>query len=344
MTTKKLRALIVDDSKLVQEVLSSVLNSDDDIDVIGVADNGRDALEKIELLKPDFVTMDISMPVMGGLETIGYIMERFPLPVIVITDIDDANTAFHALSQGALEVISKSDIQPEKAEQLIRKVKVLARVKVIRHIRRSITVKREKPKINTVSLQHSFEKVVAIASSTGGPKALADILSTLPADFPYPILIAQHIEEAFVASLVEWMNHISALKVKMGKAGDNIVPGLVYISPAKTNLVVNSAGTLLFAENDPEDVYHPSCNKLLSSVGTEFGNKSIGVVLTGMGNDGTEGLKIIKSNGGATVAQDQASSVVFGMPRMAIESGCVDTVLALSDISAHLVRLAACPK
>lgn len=338
---KKLKGLIVDDSKFMQEVLSAILKCDDEIDVLDVADNGQEALAKIETLKPDFVTMDISMPVMDGLEAIGHIMDRFPLPILVITDSRDAKVAFHALSQGALEVISKAEVQPERAEQLIRKIKILAKVKVIRHIRnRHSTGQEQKNRTESKRINLSEDRIVAIASSTGGPKALAGILSTLPADFPFPILISQHIEEGFVGSLVDWINHVSPLTVKVAKEGEKPVPGTAYISPANMNMMVDFAGKIIFIQSEPADIYHPSCDKLLCSVGSVFGKNSIGVILTGMGDDGTEGIKEIKKNGGVTIAQDEASSVVFGMPREAIESGCIDTVLPLNDISNHLLRMA----
>jgi two-component system chemotaxis response regulator CheB len=323
----------------MQEVLTAILNCDDELKIVGVADNGQEAIEKVESLRPDFVTMDITMPVMDGLEAIGHIMDKHPLPIMVITDIKDAKVAFHALSLGALDVFPKSDVQPEKAELLIRKTKILAKIKVLRHIRNRTS--EQKPK-QTVSSQsnHSFQKVVAIACSTGGPKALAGILSTLPADFPYPILISQHIENSFIASLVDWINHVSPLTVKTPREGESLAPATAYISPANKNMIVDFSGKIIFDDMEPTDIYHPSCNKLLSSVGQVFGKNSIGVVLTGMGNDGLVGIKTIKSNGGITIAQDEASSIVFGMPREAIESGYIDTVLPLGDISKHLAQLA----
>ena len=337
---KKLRGLIVDDSKFMQEVLSAILRCDDEIEVIGVADNGRDAIAKVESLKPDFVTMDITMPVMDGLEAIGHIMDRFPLPILVVTDIRDANTAFHALSQGALEVFSKAEVQPEKAEQLIRKLKLLAKVKVIRHIRNRPAAFPDPKDRKAPDLGKASCKVLAIASSTGGPKALASILSALPADFPFPVVVAQHIEAGFIGSLVDWINHVSPLVVKSAREGEKLAPGTVYISPATMNMIVDYTGKIIFVEFERTDIYYPSCNKLLSSVGTVFGKDSIGLVLTGMGDDGTEGIKNIKNHGGITLAQDEESSVVFGMPREAIESGCVDAILPLNKIANHLLRLA----
>lgn len=335
----KLKGLVVDDSKFMQEVLSAILNCDDELKIIGVADNGQDAIEKVESLKPDFVTMDITMPVMDGLEAIGHIMDKHPIPIMVITDIKDAKVAFHALSLGALDVFPKSDVQPEKAELLIRKTKVLAKVKVIRHIRNRIAeVKPQKTAPANVS--HSYRKIVAIASSTGGPKALAGILSALPADFPFPIMISQHIESGFVASLVDWINHVSPLTVKTPREGEALAPGTAYISPANKNMVVDFSGKIIFNDIEPADIYHPSCNKMLSSVGQTYGQNSIGLILTGMGNDGLEGIKTIKANGGITIAQDEPSSIVFGMPKEAIESGCIDTVLALGEISKYLIGLA----
>jgi DNA-binding NarL/FixJ family response regulator len=212
----KTRVLIVDDSKLVQEVLTAVLKSDSDLDVVGLADNGQQAIERVETLKPDLVTMDISMPVLDGLKAISNIMATNPVPILVISDIQDSHVAFIALKRGALEVISKSDLQPEKSGELIRKIKLLAKVKVIRHIRGNL-LDEAKQLDTSKETDHGLERVVAIASSTGGPRALATILAALPADFPYPILIAQHIDQGFIEGLVDFINSVCSLKVKQGE-------------------------------------------------------------------------------------------------------------------------------
>jgi len=334
----KTRVLIVDDSKLVQEVLTAVLKSDSDLDVVGLADNGQQAIERVETLKPDLVTMDISMPVLDGLKAISNIMATNPVPILVISDIQDSHVAFIALKRGALEVISKSDLQPEKSGELIRKIKLLAKVKVIRHIRGNL-LDEAKQLDTSKETDHGLERVVAIASSTGGPRALATILAALPADFPYPILIAQHIDQGFIEGLVDFINSVCSLKVKQGEHGERIIPGTVYISPADRHMEINTRGRISFIQREPRDIYHPSCNRLLASIGNVFKGKGVGVILTGMGDDGAKGITCIKENGGITLAQDEESSIVYGMPRVAVESGNVDDILSLNEIGSYLTRL-----
>ena len=335
----KTRILIVDDSKLVQEVLTAVLKSDDDLDVAGAADNGQQAIEMVETLKPDLVTMDISMPVLDGLKAISNIMASNPVPILVISDIQDSHVAFIALKRGALEVLSKSELQPEKSEELIRKIKLLSKVKVIRHIGGKLLDEALKESNTSKEADHGYDRVVAIASSTGGPRALATILEDLPADFPYPILIAQHIDQGFIEGLVDFTNSVCSLKVKRGEHGESIAPGTVYISPADRHMEINTRGKIVFVERETKDIYHPSCNRLLSSIGKVFKEKGVGIILTGMGDDGAKGITCIKEHGGITLAQDEESSIVYGMPRVAVESGNVDDVLPLNEIGSYLTRL-----
>lgn len=335
-----IKVLIVDDSSLTREILRAIFSSVEGVEVVDSAENGLEALSKLEVCKPDIITMDISMPQMDGMETIQRIMANNPTPILVISDITDSNVAFVALTHGALEVIPKSWLQPEKADDLANKVKLLANVKVIRHIRIKDSASkeaeekriREKPK-------PKFDKIIAIACSTGGPKALNVILSNLPQDYPYPILVAQHIDADFVDSLVEFLNNASPMEIVKGREGDLPSLGTVYISPGNKHMTVSPLGSITLSEIKPGELYTPSCNRLLISVGETFGESSIGVILTGMGNDGVEGMKKIKEVGGATIAQDEKSSIVFGMPNVAIESNCIDKVLPLKDISAHLKQL-----
>ncbi len=338
---RKCKVLIVDDSATVRELLGDMLRSDSGIQVVGSAANGREAIEQVARLRPDIVTTDISMPVMDGLEAIGHIMAQHPVPILVISDIKDSTVAFAALSQGALEVLPKTDIQPEKSGQLIRKVKLLSKIKVIRHIRNTdsinqtvITAKRQ------VFDSSDFEKVIVIASSTGGPKALSVALSKVPIDYPFPVLVAQHIENSFVPSLIDWIDKVSPLRVKLGEELDRIEAGTIYISPGDRNMIVAPGGFVRFAAKVPGELIHPSCDKLLSTAADVFGSRCIGVILTGMGDDGAVGMRRIKAAGGATIAQDEATSIVFGMPNEAIKSGCVDTVLSIDDIGRYLRRLA----
>ena len=335
----KLRVLIVDDSKLTQSVLTTILSADNEIDVVGTAENGSEAFEKVKTLRPDFATIDIKMPVMDGLEAIENIMAECAVPILVISDVSDSNAAFTALSRGALDVISKSYLKPENAPQLIHKIKLLSKVKVIRHIRNK-TIRRGAPLQQTKRLiEYDYGKVVAIACSTGGPRALTTILSTIPEDFSFPILIAQHIEDGFVDGLVDWINNVSHITTKRGIEGELLKAGTAFVSPTNKHMEVDEKGKIRLVEKQDGDVYHPSCNRLLSSVASVFKHNSVGVILTGMGRDGVDGIQRIKEQGGITIAQDEKSSVVFGMPNEAIKSGYVDEILPVEDIGKYLHQL-----
>ena len=337
----KLRVLVVDDSRLTQSILTTILSSDGEIDVIGVAENGSEACEKVKALRPDLATIDIKMPVMDGLDAIENIMAECALPILVISDVSDSSAAFTALANGALDVISKSCLKPENAPELIHKIKLLSQVKVIRHIKNR---HREKEALSTSGrrlIEYECKKAIAVACSTGGPRALATILSSLSQSFPYPILIAQHIEDGFVDGLVDWINKVSSLAVKRGIDGELLKANTVFISPTSKHMEVDKKGKIRLVDRLPTDIYHPSCNRLLSSAASAFKQNCIGVILTGMGSDGVEGIKHIKERGGTTVAQDEKTSVVFGMPNEAIKSGCIDKIFPIEDIGRYLNQLAA---
>ena len=332
-----IKILVVDDSLLTQEILTVIFDSEEEIEVVGVANNGFEALEFLESEKPDFITMDISMPEMDGMEAIEKIMAKNPTPILVISDVTDSKVAFVALTHGALEVLPKSWLQPEKANELVEKIKLLSKVKVIRHIGSKPEPENEQESFDE-GTPH-FDYIVSIACSTGGPKALSTILSNLPPFFPFPILVSQHIDAEFVESLVDFLNDASPLRILKGKEGELPQAGKVYISPGNKHMTVDKLGIITLIEPETGEIYHPSCNRLLSSVAEAFGDKSVGIILTGMGSDGVEGMQKIKEAGGQTIAQDEKSSVIFGMPSVAIEKKCVDKVLPLNDISNFLIQL-----
>ncbi|MGE0084607.1 MAG: chemotaxis-specific protein-glutamate methyltransferase CheB [Desulfococcaceae bacterium] len=338
MDMKPVRVLVVDDSIFARELITAILSEDSGIQVAGQAVNGADALKKVEELRPDIVTMDVDMPVMDGLEAISRIMSSHALPILVVTSRADANTAWHAISKGALEVIPKPDVNEVSGAEFSRKVRMLARVKVISHIRRDCSPRME-------AQTHTYAgdsrpgtgKLVAIASSTGGPKALSILLSALPENFPCPIVIAQHIAADFVSGMVNWLDKIVSLKVKTGVDGESLVPGTVYISPSEKHMRAEQGKRIGFAPVQTGDIYFPSCNILLTSAAEVYGSGCIGIILTGMGDDGISGLRAIKDAGGFTIAQDEQTSVIFGMPRVAIEKGCADKVLPIHKIAEEIM-------
>lgn len=337
---ERVKVLIVDDSAFTREVIGAVLSQDREIEIVGEASNGKEAIEKISEFKPDIVTMDINMPVMDGLEAIEQIMAFSAVPILVVTSSQDADIAFKAISKGALEVMPKPEFDNFNNLGFTSKVKLLSKVKVISHI--GGRHRRREPVESDYSPQEplpSSSPIIAIAASTGGPRALSTLLSGLPASFPIPIVIAQHMSDDFISGLVKWLDEISRLTVVMPEGGEKLEPGVVYISPSEKHMRVSSRMRIVFSERQLTDIYFPSCNILLSSVAEFSGASSIGVILTGMGNDGVEGLKKIKKMGGYTLAQDEKSSVVFGMPKMAIEALCIDKVLPIDEISHEIMTI-----
>ncbi|MGR3220678.1 MAG: chemotaxis-specific protein-glutamate methyltransferase CheB [Candidatus Anammoxibacter sp.] len=335
-----IKLLVVDDSDFCRQIFIDILSSDDQIKIVGEAKNGREAVDMIGRLSPDVVTMDIVMPVMNGLDAIKEIMSTKPLPILVVSEVDDADMAFNALNEGALEVISKSEVDDDDSE-FAKKIKLLSGVKVIKRMAAKIVDYRPsaiKPQV--VKTGDKFSRIVAIASSTGGPKALAAILPAFDKDFPFPVVVAQHISDGFVTGLVDWLNSVAQLPVKEGQDKETVAAGTVYISPTEKHMTVDHDGMITMIDRRAKDIYHPSCDVLLSSIADISNVGNIGVILTGMGNDGVAGIKAIKDSGGITIAQDEGSSVVFGMPKVAIENGSIDKVLPLDEIGAEIVRLA----
>ncbi|MBF0500366.1 MAG: chemotaxis-specific protein-glutamate methyltransferase CheB [Candidatus Riflebacteria bacterium] len=336
----KIRVLVVDDSCVAREIISSILTTDQDIEIVGEAVNGMEAVEKATMLKPDIVTMDIEMPIMNGLLAIEQIMSSSQAcPILVISSTDNAQTSFEAIEKGALELIPKSELDFDNPAPFIKKVKNLARVKVIAHVKfqRRKSLRPPLPPF-TNGKQCPFE-IIAIASSTGGPFALSRIISKLRPEFPLPIVIAQHIVEGFALGLAEWLQGMTKLVVKIGEEGEVIKAGTIYISPPERNMIVSNARRISLVAQKNTAIYHPSCNSLLSSVADVYGSKCLGTILTGMGDDGVEGAGKIREAGGKVFAQDEKTSVVFGMPKVAIERGFVDQVLPLEGLVEKFIEL-----
>ena len=312
---------------------------DAQIRVIGEATNGREAIQKTRELKPDIVTMDIEMPVMNGIEAIEHIMAANAVPILVVTTQSDAHTAYNAVAKGALDLVPKPDVNLASAHEFIRKVKLLAQIKVITHIGGKRALKEPQGPLSALSMDKNTDRIVAIASSTGGPHALSTILSCLPEKFPCPIVIAQHMSDGFVKSLAVWLSKLSKLRLSVAEHGKPLEAGVVYLAPSEHHMEVNSAKRISLTAQSPKDIYHPSCDVLLSSVARAYRHKGIGVILTGMGNDGAAGMKAIQKAGGITIAQNEASSVIFGMNKVAIEEGGIGRVLAIEEIALEVVRI-----
>ncbi len=333
-----IKVLVVDDSALSRSIIISAMSDCSEIQVIGEAEDGEQSLTMVKEMKPDLVTMDLEMPIMGGLEAIKQIMSTNAVPILVISGHKSDENVYKALYNGALDVIDKSEIG-EDSEELVRKIKLLSKIKVIKHIQGiNLTQKRDIFLHKTLREAPSSEKVIAIASSTGGPKALSIILSKLPENLPFSVVVAQHMTDGFIPGLAEWLDSVSKLTVKEGVDLEALARGTVYLSSTEKNMIVNRQKNIGFLEKKENEIYRPSCNILLSSVADVFGADAMGIILTGMGDDGVSGIKKIKNSGGTTIAQDETSSIVFGMPKVAIESGCIDRVLPLSEICDEIER------
>jgi two-component system, chemotaxis family, protein-glutamate methylesterase/glutaminase len=340
----KIRVVIADDSLVAREMLSTILSSDPDIEVVGLANNGADAVDLVERLRPDLVTMDIHMPSMNGLEATEKIMAFSPTPILVVSSSvhgEGMGLAFDALTLGALEVIKKpeprdwADLERIGSE-VLRKVKFLSRVKVITHIRGRHT--RGEGLAPGAPKMPSGRGLVAIGSSTGGPSALLTVFEQLPANFPVPILVAQHIADGFVPGLVSWLDASCSVKITGAEEGITPEPGTVYISPTGVNIALDGKRIAL-KKPTAGQLYIPSADTLFESVARSYGKRAVGVILTGMGADGASGLKMLHGRGAATIAQDEETCTVFGMPRAAIEMGAADQVLPIQAIGAAIAAL-----
>ncbi|CAK0755447.1 Protein-glutamate methylesterase/protein-glutamine glutaminase 3 [uncultured Gammaproteobacteria bacterium] len=359
----RIRVIIADDSALARALIRDFLEGDDQITVVAEAENGRQAVEMVHGHHPDLVTMDLEMPVMNGLEAIEEIMATHPVPILVVSGVSDAQKAYAAVSRGALEVIDKPDTHEDSRTEFVAKVKMLATVKVITHLRtrrtlpsiaptapppRQFTGRADSPVSATAFDRENplgngnrlnGRKLFTIASSTGGPQVLASILSRLPADFPCPIVIAQHISEGFAQGLSNWLDSISKIEVRLAQESDPLLPGVAYISPSESHLIVVPGQRLSLRLREPGEIYRPSCDILLISAAAVFGANTVGLILTGMGNDGAAGMERIHQAGGVTLAQDEQSSIIYGMNRLAIERGVVQRILAADHIPAEMIAL-----
>ncbi len=341
-----IKVLVVDDSAIIREAITNALESEEDITVIGTATNGKEAVDLLPELKPDIITMDIVMPVMDGLQATEQIMAYHPTPILVITSLllKDMEIAFKALHAGALDVMERPDISElskptsKIRKQLIDKIKILANVKVITHLGGRFQKKEKKPLPTTPKKQEAKFKIIGIASSTGGPKTVRKILSKLPVDLPIPIVIVQHISEGFTQGLVEWWNNGCEIEVQEGKDGEKLCKGVAYVSPSFVHMTVTKNERIKLEDTPPVGGHKPSANVLLSSVAESYPQTAMGIILTGMGNDGAMGIKAIKDAEGFTIAQDEASCAIFGMPKVAIEMGVIDKVVPLDDIADEIIR------
>lgn len=342
-----IRVLVVEDSPAIREFLIYILGSDSDVEVVGKASNGEEAIEAVKRLRPEVITMDIHMPKMDGLETTRRIMETFPTPIVIVSGSSAAKEVainFRALEAGALAVVARphgighAEFEVT-AKELVQTVKLMSEVKVVRRWPR-LSKKPILPPQIQVKKSAAEVRVIAIGGSTGGPIVLQTILSGLPKNLPVPILIVQHMANGFVQGFVEWLNGSSAIPVSIATAGELLAPRKAYIAPDARQMAVAPGNRIVLNEDEHGNGLRPSVSYLFRSVVQVFGKNAVGVLLTGMGKDGARELKLMKESGAITIVQDKESSVVYGMPGEAIKLDAATYVLPPERISQSLADLA----
>jgi two-component system chemotaxis response regulator CheB len=401
LSKDRIKVLITDDSPVVREVLKDMIEDEPDLDIVGEASNGREAVNMAKELCPDIITMDVLMPVMNGLEAVEEIMAYNPTPILVFSsalDDKEMDVAFQAIARGALDVMEKPKVPSgEKYDQIrlyfLEKIRMLSNIQVIPHLRgkrrksgparrdakalspstsdnhplaakldtikgkdvsrrraeavpESIPepeVSRYEPEIMDSTLirvpaaDKVGQKIVAIGSSTGGPKALVQIFRRIPETFPLPVLSVQHIAPSFASGLVSWLNRESPLLVVLGEDKTRPTPGILYVAPTGVHMILEK-GLIRLTEDPPVNSCRPSVDVLFLSLAESIGERTVGVLLTGMGRDGARGLKAIKEKKGRTLIQDESTSVIFGMPKAAMDLGAENEVVPLHNMPEAIAR------
>ena len=346
---RDIRVLLVDDSPLSVEIIRRMLSAAPEIQVVGTASNGLEALELIPRVRPDVICTDLHMPKMDGLEFTRMVMTRNPLPILVLSvsvRAEQEQNIFQMLEAGALDILAKPRGGLESdfgiiAHDLITKIRILSGVKVIGR-RRAAGSDIAKPLPPSFpGLAASPPRFIGIGASTGGPQALELVLGQLPADYPLPLVCVQHIAEGFMQGLVAWLASSCRIQVRTAVEGAHALAGTAYFPPNDRHLEIDDAGAFRCSSALPFAGHRPSVDIAFSSLARHYGAAAVGVLLTGMGQDGAQGMLDIARAGGLTVAQDEESSVVFGMPRRAIELGAARRVLPLDQIGPALCALAA---
>ncbi|RCK80138.1 MAG: Chemotaxis response regulator protein-glutamate methylesterase CheB [Candidatus Ozemobacter sibiricus] len=347
--SRKIRVFVVDDSAFMRTALERMFKEDPEIEIIGSAANGKEALEKLSRLKPDVVTMDVEMPVMDGLHALKEIMRTNPLPVIMVSSLTQqgARVTLDALDLGAVDYVGKPgstlnlnilSLKQDLLNKIHAAAESLPKVPRLKMVPPTPVQRRSSP---TTDQQIHLDRVVVIGASTGGPPAIQQILAALPANLPAPIIIAQHMPKSFTNAFAQRLNLLCNIRVKEAVDGETLQRSIAYICPGdmQTRFMRRPDNTFYFSIGSNEiekERYAPCIDRVFFSAAECFGRRTVGVILTGMGEDGVRGLKNIKVVGGLTLAQDRLTSVVYGMPRAALEQGAVTRVLPLGELAGEI--------
>lgn len=345
-----IKVLLVDDSPFMRKILTDILQEDKEIIVVGEAKNGKEALEKITLLSPDIITLDIEMPIMDGLTTLNYIVKQYNIPVVMISSLttEGATLTLKALEKGAIDFIPKPknifSLSGETIKlEIINKIKMAAKSKVNIDYEDANVLKPLKkisrmPRLN----KKKYEYIIAIGTSTGGPRALQSVLPLLSENINGTIVVVQHMPPKFTKSLADRLNSLSNISVKEGEEGDLLKRGHCYVAPGGFHMkVVNEEGDYIIKldKGPPIKGLRPAADILMESVAKLEGLKKLGVIMTGMGSDGSKGIVDIKKSNGYTISQDEKTSVVFGMPKAAIETNHIDKIVPLNNIAHEIMSI-----
>lgn len=343
----KIRVLIVEDSAFMRQFIANIISTDPDMEVVGAAKNGLEGVEKSRELEPDVITMDVEMPVMDGLTAVREIMATNPTPIIMLSSVttDGAESTLRALEYGAVDFLTKPsgsislDLNKKK-DEIIQKIRVASKARVrtiLPQISKMPSAMLSKP----VGPPKNLQKIIAIGTSTGGPKALQEVIPLLPRSIPAGVLIVQHMPKGFTKSLAKRLDQLSHITVKEAEDGDELVAGLALLAPGDYHMVAQETGgrvTVRLNQNPLVSGHRPSVDTMFTSVAA-LSMEKIGVILTGMGGDGSNGMVLIKENKGKTIAQNEETCIVFGMPKVAIEKKAVDKVVPLKHIAMEIMKM-----
>ncbi|MEA1975794.1 MAG: chemotaxis response regulator protein-glutamate methylesterase [Bacillota bacterium] len=342
-----IKVLIVDDSAFMRKLIEDIVNSSDKLKVVGKAKNGQEALVQLEKLKPDVITMDVEMPVMNGQVALEIIMKNNPIPVVMLSAVTKkgADATLMALEAGAVDFITKPEsifkVKDESVKNdIIEKIIVASKVDIKKYKPIS-TLGKNKIEKTKFLRSKKFSKIILIGTSTGGPRALQQVIPKIPGDINAPILVVQHMPPGFTKSLSERLDNVSEVSVREAEGNEELLPGCVYIAPGDKHLKVKKVGGKFFTYLDDGELvsgHKPSVDALFNSVNQMNVSNVIAVIMTGMGKDGAKEIKKLKENRNYTIAQDEESCVVFGMPKSAIEINAITEVVGLCDIADSIVK------